>query len=61
MNISAYTIEIFFERHIIATFDAVSDEPPNSKKLSFMPTPSIPSDFSKILQSSVCKAVTGAS
>lgn len=44
---SAYTMEIFLERHITATFDAVSEEPPSSKKLSSIPTFSMPSAFVK--------------
>ena len=38
---------------MIATFEAISEEPPSSKKLSSIPTFSIPSAFSNIAQSSV--------
>ena len=45
---------------MIATFEAISEEPPSSKKLSSIPTFSIPSAFSNIAQSSVWTEVTGA-
>ena len=39
--------------NLTATLDAVREDPPSSKKLSSIPTLSIPSAFSKISQSAL--------